>query len=111
MQDEADALRFETPTSSGKANALDIRSKSTNEEEGEEGFWILLTDDDKAADDVGAVRVLEWDGWGSDLGLRVVAEWPGRGAGEEDIGGVGEGSDEDSDRVEFTGASHAIWLD
>lgn len=98
------ALRLETPTSSGKANALDIRSKHDGTSD---GFWILLTDDDRAADEVGAVRVLEWDGWGpsSDgAGLRVVAEWPAGGQAEGEL-------EEKEEESTFTGASHAIWLD
>jgi carboxy-cis,cis-muconate cyclase len=86
--------RFETPTSGGKANAVDLRSK----EDGE-GVWIVLTDDDEAnfAEDGpgnGAVRVLEYNGLGTG-GVKEVAEWP-TGRKEDSI---------------IQGASHAIWLD
>jgi len=96
---DAGVIRFETPTSSGKANALDIRAKRSD---GEDGFWILLTDDDPQADQKGAVRVLEWNGWEGDSTLSVVAEWP---SGDEAKG------TKELEGVEFTGASHAIWLD
>ncbi|EAU86955.1 hypothetical protein CC1G_09812 [Coprinopsis cinerea okayama7 len=95
-------IRFETPTSSGKANALDIRSKDNSP-----GVWVLLTDDDKQADERGAVRVLEWDGWGDELGLRIVAEWPSSVDSQPEA--QPESRAEDPQR--FTGASHAIWLD
>ncbi|KAF6760468.1 hypothetical protein DFP72DRAFT_73205 [Ephemerocybe angulata] len=103
---EAGVLRFETPTSGGRANALDIKLKSGKEG----GYWILLTDDDQQADRVGAVRVLEWDGWGDGgegkpSDLRVVAEWPKDGYRQED---ETPGREEEQD---FKGASHAIWLD
>jgi carboxy-cis,cis-muconate cyclase len=113
--------RFETPTSSGKANALDIRVKSSRLGGPTEssGFWILLTDDDRKADMKGAVRVLEWDGWGvpgrnadpKTWEVKVVAEWPdkvGRGGRGRMMGEVVE---IESVEPEFTGASHAIWLD
>ena len=95
--DEAQAHRFRTPTSGGKANAIDILPKSLSES----GLWILLTDDDDATASptgVGAVRVLEWDGWKSG-GIKLVAEWP---------------SSDSSNKFEgemIRGASHAIWLD
>lgn len=84
--------RFETPTSGGKANAVDLLSKQDGD-----GVWIVLTDDDDAvfAEDGpgnGAVRVLEFNGLGTG-GVKEVAEWPKDH--EEDI----------------KGASHAIWLD
>ncbi|KAG6883825.1 hypothetical protein C0993_003529 [Termitomyces sp. T159_Od127] len=83
---------WETSTSGGKANALDVRRKDEGESE---GVWILLTDDDDAAvgEGGGGVRVLEWDGWGTG-GVRVVAGWPRPGDGEIMCGG-----------------SHAVWLD
>lgn len=122
-----EAVRFETPTSSGKANALDIRAKShsidtsvENAPSGSEtGFWILLTDDDRKADLKGAVRVLEWGGWGSGIQsddakpweVKVVAEWPDKlgtgGRGRM----MGEVVETESQEQGFTGASHAIWLD
>ena len=104
-----EAHRFRTPTSGGKANAIDILPKSLSNE-AESGLWILLTDDDDATASptgVGAVRVLEWDGWTSG-GIRLVSEWP---SPDSD-------SDSDSDSIEnqlewerIQGASHAIWLD
>jgi carboxy-cis,cis-muconate cyclase len=83
--------RFQTPTSGGKANALDLLSKQDGE-----GIWIVLTDDDEATfaeggPGNGAVRVLEYNGLGT--GVKEVAEWPTEH--KEDI----------------KGASHAIWLD
>ncbi|KAG6871825.1 hypothetical protein C0995_016114 [Termitomyces sp. Mi166 len=83
---------WETPTSGGKAHALDVVLKDHGEGE---GVWILLTDDDDVAagEGGGGVRVLEWDGWGTG-GVKVVAGWPRPGEGE---------------RME--GGSHAVWLD
>ena len=92
-----EAHRFRTPTSGGKANAIDILPKSLSES----GLWILLTDDDDATvppTGVGAVRVLEWDGW-TGGGIKIVSEWP-----SPDTQNQSEG-----ERVQ--GASHAIWLD
>ena len=86
------AERFQTPTSGGKANAVDLLSKQQGE-----GVWIVLTDDDdsKFSDGGpgnGAVRVLEFKGFGTG-GVKEIAEWP-------------------KDRKEdIQGASHAIWLD
>ncbi|KAF8066684.1 Lactonase, 7-bladed beta-propeller-domain-containing protein [Lyophyllum atratum] len=98
---EGTGEHYETPTSGGKANALDLLPKALADESGE-GVWILLTDDDDAAagEAGGGVRVLEWDGWGR--GVEVVAGWP-RVAGGED---VGEGED-----LRMEGGSHAVWLD
>jgi carboxy-cis,cis-muconate cyclase len=87
-----DEIRYETRTSGGRANAIDLLTKKDGP-----GFWVLLTDDDEVSAAVrrrGAVRVLEWDGMETG-GLSVVAEWPGDGSDEEKI----------------CGASHAIWLD
>ena len=92
-----EAYRFRTPTSGGKANAMDILPKPLSES----GLWILLTDDDDATASptgVGAVRVLEWDGW-MDGGIKLVAEWP-----SSDSSNALEG-----ERIQ--GASHAIWLE
>jgi len=93
---DRDVERYETPTSGGKANAIDIRSK---EGANGGGVWVLLTDDDEstAISGTGAVRVLEWDGWNTG-GVKLVAEWPSEG----DVF-------EDDERIQ--GASHAIWLD
>ncbi len=89
---DEDGIRYETPTSGGKANAISLLPKKDGP-----GIWILLTDDDEVGAVVPrreAVRVLEWDGMETG-GLSVVAEWPGDGSDEEKI----------------CGASHAIWLD
>lgn len=89
-----DIVRFETPTSGGKANALDVRAKEDTNGE----MWILLTDDDDqaASGAGGGVRVLEWDGWGKG-NVSVVAEWPPR--------------NDASQGETMLGGSHAIWLD
>ncbi|KAF5381738.1 hypothetical protein D9615_005393 [Tricholomella constricta] len=86
---------FETPTSGGKANALDVLPKG---DQAGQGVWILLTDDDDAAagDGGGGVRVLEWDGVGK--GVRVVAGWPAPG-------------ENGREGVRMEGGSHAVWLD
>jgi carboxy-cis,cis-muconate cyclase len=76
--------RFETPTSGGKANAIDVRSK-----EPEPGVWILLTDDTTVGP---GLRVIEWNGK-SQGGFNVVAAWPS-----------------DNDIKVMGGGSHAIWL-
>ncbi|KAH0578956.1 hypothetical protein H2248_003138 [Termitomyces sp. 'cryptogamus'] len=80
---------WQTPTSGGKANALDVISKSQGEGE---GVWILLTDDDEITEGPG-VWVLEWDGWGTG-GVRAVVGWPPPGQAET-----------------MQGGSHAVWLD
>ncbi|KAF5310144.1 hypothetical protein D9619_010396 [Psilocybe cf. subviscida] len=85
--------RFETPTSGGKANAIDLLQKNPS---GADGLWIVLTDDDDAtasSSGTGSVRVLEWD----ETSIQIVCEWP---SSDEDIAG---------ERI--LGASHAIWLD
>ena len=87
--------RWETPTSGGRANAIELRAK---DESGDDGVWIVLTDDEELEGDgpVAAVRVLEWD---SVYGVRSVVEWPsGENAETENLTLV-------------EGASHAIWLD
>ena len=96
--DDDEAHRFRTPTSGGKANAIDILPKPLSES----GLWILLTDDDDATASptgVGAVRVLEWDGWMGG-GIKLVAEWPCPDSPNTTLEG---------ERIR--GASHAIWLD
>lgn len=90
--------RYQTPTSGGKANAIDLLAKDISGV----GLWILLTDDDDvtaSTSGTGAIRVLEWDGWGTG-GVKVVAEWPS----ERD-------EMQDSNAEKIQGASHAIWLD
>lgn len=89
--------RWETPTSGGKANAIDLLTKSDNE--GANGMWVLLTDDDDhtaSTSGGGGVMVLEWDGWASG-GVKVVDKWPRSG--------------EDQETEWMQGGSHAIWLD
>ncbi|KAG6856857.1 hypothetical protein H0H87_012674 [Tephrocybe sp. NHM501043] len=80
---------WETPTSGGKANALDVLPK-----EEEDGVWILLTDDDDATanETGGGVRLLEWDGWGTG-GVKIVVGWPQPGEGKL-----------------MQGGSHAVWI-
>ena len=101
-----EAHRFRTPTSGGKANAIDILPKSLSND-AESGLWILLTDDDDvtATNGVGAVRVLEWDGWRSD-GIKLVSEWP-----SPDSTAVESESPDELGGERIKGASHAIWLD
>lgn len=87
---------YETATSGGKANAIDLLPKSTSGSES--GVWVLLTDDDESAAEGGnGVLVLEWDGWGGEL--RLVAGWPS--------------SEEKAvpSRERMAGGSHALWLD
>ncbi|KAF8192954.1 Lactonase, 7-bladed beta-propeller-domain-containing protein [Pholiota molesta] len=87
-----DAERYQTPTSGGKANAIDISTKDSSGD----GLWILLTDDD----DETASASGRWNGWGNG-GVNVVAEWPSN-------------TDEasmNSQEKRIQGASHAIWLD
>ena len=82
---------WETPTSGGKANALDILTK----QDSEDAVWILLTDDDDTAVKEGeGVKVLEWDGWGTG-GVKYVTGWPSKEEGGE----------------KMQGGSHAVWLD
>jgi len=83
--DESKIERWRTPTSGGKANAIELKAKVSTKD----GVWIVLTDDEP---DAGGLWVLEWDGEGAG-GVKVVADWSGDGEGKMD------------------GASHAIWLD
>jgi len=101
-----EAHRFRTPTSGGKANAIDILPKSLSND-AESGLWILLTDDDDATvtTGVGAVRVLEWDGWTSG-GVKLVSEWP-----SPDSAAMESKSTNELEGERIKGASHAIWLD
>lgn len=99
---DQEAERFQTPTSGGKAHAIDILPKG----EEEDGLWILLTDDDEVTASphgTGAVRVLEWNGWGKG-GAKIVAEWPS--VSDETAASIGS-----KERERVQGASHAIWLD
>ncbi|KAF8901201.1 Lactonase, 7-bladed beta-propeller-domain-containing protein [Gymnopilus junonius] len=97
-----DAEWFQTPTSGGKANAIDILSKNSPGQEDQDGLWILLTDDDDVTESSGsgAIRVLEWDGWEKG-GIKVVVEWPSAARNTS--------TSEEQDKIQ--GASHAIWLD
>ncbi|KAK0203127.1 Lactonase, 7-bladed beta-propeller-domain-containing protein [Desarmillaria ectypa] len=90
---------YETPTSGGKAHAIDLLSKSdilpSLDQETfsvpTESVWILLTDDDsctQTAEPCASVRILEWDGWGTG-GIHEVAAYAG---------------------TEMQGGSHAIFL-
>ncbi|GAA5924476.1 hypothetical protein JCM1841_004596 [Sporobolomyces salmonicolor] len=81
--------RFETPTSGGKANAIEVFPFQEAAADGHD--YIILTDDEQ-----GWVWVLEWrDEWSE---LREVA---GVQLGRQD------GAEEDERE---TGASHAVWL-
>ncbi|TFK19600.1 hypothetical protein FA15DRAFT_674272 [Coprinopsis marcescibilis] len=100
-------IRFETPTSGGIANTLDVRDKSAPAQGSggevvpkteKEGYWIVLTDDEKDSLQRGGpmIRVYEWDGWKShDRSVRIAAQWPAPG----------------ETATWFDGASHALWLD
>ncbi|KAF9269820.1 putative isomerase YbhE [Marasmius fiardii PR-910] len=97
--------RYETPTSGGKAHAIDLYPKNlVKESEGspmDGAVWILLTDDSDFAasqEGGGGVRVLEWDGWGTG-GTKEVTKWP------EPSGELEEGKER------MQGGSHALWLD
>ncbi|KAG7444511.1 putative isomerase YbhE [Guyanagaster necrorhizus] len=89
---------YETPTSGGKAHAIDLLPKSSLPSSDQESFsvpvesvWILLTDDDpctQIAEPCASVRILEWDGWGTG-GIHEVAAYAG---------------------MEMQGGSHAIFL-
>lgn len=102
---------YATPTSGGKANAIDLLPKylqgTTPQKQGlpgsQSGFWILLTDDDDwTAKRGGGVHVLEWDGWDSG-GVQYVAGSP---VCEDEVKSESEESEE-----QMAGGSHAIWLD
>ncbi|KAF7419430.1 hypothetical protein PC9H_002020 [Pleurotus ostreatus] len=95
---EDDTERWETPTSGGKANAIEIIHGETDGGEDTKA-WVLLTDDDESVESGGpGIRVIEWSGWKK--GISVAAEWPG----ERDFQSYTEG-----DRMR--GGSHAVWLD
>jgi carboxy-cis,cis-muconate cyclase len=94
--------RWQTPTSGGKANAIELKAKSPEDSDrGDEsavtdGVWIVLTDDEP---DAGGLWILEWHpNCGDPNGcVRIVTEWSGEGEGKGN---------------EFMdGSSHAIWLD
>lgn len=77
--------RYETETSGGKANAIEIFPFAGPTE------WIVLTDDEQ-----GWVSVLEWDRHSSQLLKTAQVRL-----------GVQEGAEEEE---RDTGASHAVWL-
>ncbi|PBK66153.1 putative isomerase YbhE [Armillaria solidipes] len=88
---------YETPTSGGKAHAIDLLSKTSSTVDQEslsvpaESVWIVLTDDDpctRTPEPCASVRILEWDGWDTG-GIREVAAYAG---------------------TEMQGGSHAIFL-
>ncbi|KAJ3892652.1 hypothetical protein GG344DRAFT_44922 [Lentinula edodes] len=116
--------RYETPTSGGKAHAIDLYPKSPSsfdipylEPRVGTPVWILLTDDSdyaagevrdgpsissqpvKRSNPVGGVRVLEWDSW-SNGGIREVVSWPSAGK-----------RDGKAESRLMRGGSHAVWLD
>jgi carboxy-cis,cis-muconate cyclase len=92
-------VHWETPTSGGKSNAIELKAKNSAEGEGY-GVWIVLTDDeDDDESNSGAVWVLEWDS-AKAKEIKAVAKWDGRGV---------KGIDEDGEGM--AGGSHAIWLD
>ena len=94
--DENSSYYYQTPTSGGKANAIDVLHKTLD---GGGEVWLLLTDDDDAAvEGGGGVRVLEWDGWGQDGGVKEVAGWSGE-------------DEQEREDVWMEGGSHAVWLD
>ena len=86
---ETGVVRWETPTSGGIANAIELQAKDPSEGD---GLWIVLTDDDDD-DDGPAVRILDWN---PTDGISVAAEWP---------------AERSAEGPQVEGASHAIWLD
>jgi carboxy-cis,cis-muconate cyclase len=100
--DEETIERWQTPTSGGKANAIELKSKTPEDGGGgngatdTNGVWIALTDDEP---DAGGLWILEWDGEreGHKGGIRIVTEWSGEGEGDG--------------KVSMDGSSHAVWLD
>ncbi|PPR04196.1 hypothetical protein CVT24_010744 [Panaeolus cyanescens] len=103
MTVDINAARWETPTSGGRANAIDLIPQTSTtiegDDEDEDGLWIVLTDEDDATaspNGTGAIRILEWKGW--KRGLHLADEWPRKGD-----------SDSSNDNI-IQGASHAIWL-
>lgn len=84
---ESKVERWQTPSSGGQANAIELRSKVQEDvggnKRGNAGVWIILTDD---ATGSSGVWILEWDGEDTG-GISIVTQWPSEAA------------------------SHAIWLD
>jgi carboxy-cis,cis-muconate cyclase len=110
-----DGERYQTPTSGGKAHAIDLLPKLSSKDStlkpydidsvfqqhplrpttADDAVWILLTDDDESTlVNGGGVRVLEWNGWGTG-GFNEVAKWPSPSLMTEHP---------------MLGGSHAIWL-
>ncbi|KAF4585089.1 hypothetical protein EYR40_001925 [Pleurotus pulmonarius] len=95
---EDDVERWETPTSGGKANAIEIIHGETDGGQDMKA-WIVLTDDDESVVNGGpGIRVIEWSGWKK--GISVVAEWP-----------MERGSQTSFEGERMRGGSHAVWLD
>ena len=111
-----DGERHQTPTSGGKAHAIDLLPKLSSNDStlrpydvdsvfrqrplrptaGDDAVWILLTDDDESTlVNGGGVRVLEWNGWGTG-GFNEVAKWPSPSLMAEE--------------QTMLGGSHAVWL-
>jgi carboxy-cis,cis-muconate cyclase len=87
---ESKIERWQTPSSGGQANAIELRSKAqtSGDEHGSEGVWIVLTDAETKSS---GVWILEWNGEGTG-GINIVTQWSSEG------------------EVSLEGASHAIWL-
>ncbi len=77
--------RFETRTSGGKANAIELAPTAAG---GSESDLLVLTDDEE-----GWVDVVSFDGGNEEFRVEATAKLPKLGSGEAQ------------------GASHAIWLD
>ncbi|KAJ7198769.1 hypothetical protein GGX14DRAFT_373657 [Mycena pura] len=93
--------RYEAMTTGGRAHALDLLAKA---DDPDGALWVLLTDDSPPHP---GVRVLEWDGWlwrGGGARLREVAAWP-------PLDYYSTETAADSEAEQFTGGSHAVWLD
>jgi carboxy-cis,cis-muconate cyclase len=87
---ESKIERWQTPSSGGPANAIELKAKGGHGHEHDaEGAWIILTD---AATEASGVWILEWNGEGTG-GIKIVTAWSSEGG------------------VSLDGASIAIWLD
>jgi len=83
--DESKVERWQTPSSGGQANAIELRSKVQDDVGWNAGVWIILTDALTESESSG-VWILEWDGEDTG-GISIVTQWPSEAA------------------------SHTIWLD
>jgi carboxy-cis,cis-muconate cyclase len=95
--DEEMIERWQTPTSGGEANAIELKAKTREDGSGDtNSVWIALTDNEP---DAGGLWILEWDyEWeGHKGGITIITEWSGEGEGDG--------------KVLMDGSSHAIWLD